>query len=234
MQWIKQHLLSAPHFYRLSTRLLPWISVITAILLIYGVIGGLFIAPADYQQGDGFRIIYVHVPSALLAMAIYSFMALCAVGVLVLRLKLASLALINSARIGVWFTFLALITGSLWGKPMWGTYWIWDARLTSMLVLLFLYIGIIALNDAIAERITREKSVALLALAGFINIPIIHYSVVWWSTLHQGSTITKLHPSIASSMLAPLLAMLAGFLGLFALLLILRMGAELQQQVTHD
>ncbi|EKD54017.1 MAG: hypothetical protein ACD_60C00130G0002 [uncultured bacterium] len=224
LHWFNQKFLSPKNFYHTSGYLLPWIAIAFVGCFLYGSIDGLFIAPPDYQQGDGFRIIYVHVPSAFTAMAIYSVMAMAAFITLVFRIKIAAICMSCSARIGVWFTFLALITGSIWGKPMWGTWWIWDARLTSVLILFFLYLGFIALQSVITEQHHKELLSAVLALAGVINLPVIHYSVVWWNTLHQGPTLSQFaKPSIAPSMLYPLLAMIAAFLLFYVFLLLLRM-----------
>ena len=219
-----------------SGKLLPWLMLAFILTFSYGLVAGLFFAPADYQQGDGFRIIYVHVPSALTAMAIYSAMACCAVITLVWRVKIAAMCMSCSAPIGAWFTFLALVTGSIWGKPMWGTWWIWDARLTSVLILFFLYIGFIALQSVIHDQQSRERASAVLAIVGVINLPIIHYSVIWWNTLHQGPTISKFAtPSIASSMLHPLLAMIAAFFLFYGVILLMRMRNQIliREQKSH-
>ena len=177
-----------------------------------GLYGGLVAAPPDYQQGESYRIIYVHVPSAWMSMFIYVVMAGASAIALVWRIKLAEVIAIESAPVGASFTFLALVTGALWGKPMWGTYWVWDARLTSELVLLFLYFGVIGLHAAIEDRRAAGRAAGLFAIVGVVNIPIIHYSVEWWHTLHQGPTVTKLSaPSIHASMLVPLLLMAVSF-----------------------
>jgi len=176
------------------------------------LVWGLAFAPADYQQGDSFRIIYVHVPTAALSMAIYMAMAITAAISLIWRMRLAAIISRNCAPIGAACTFLALATGSLWGKPMWGTWWVWDARLTSELILLFLYLGYMALHDAFEDPEVGSRAASILALVGVINIPIIHYSVEWWHTLHQGATLFKFaKPSIDPSMLWPLLVMLLAF-----------------------
>lgn len=228
LHWFNQRFLSLKAFYQTSGKLLPWLTVAFAICFGYGLFDGLFIAPADYQQGDGFRIIYVHVPSAFTAMAIYSTMAVAGIMTLVFRLKIAAICMSCSASIGAWFTFLALATGSIWGKPMWGTWWIWDARLTSVLILFFLYIGFIALQSAISDAQSRDRAGAIMAVVGVINLPIIHYSVIWWNTLHQGPTLSKLaKPSIAPTMLYPLLAMIAAFLLFYAIILITRMRNQI-------
>lgn len=223
-----QNLLSPKIFYATSSMILPWVMVIFCLCFFYGLVGGLWIAPADYQQGDGFRIIYVHVPSAFTAMAIYFVMAVCAFLTLVWRIKIAAICMSSSAPIGAWFTFLALVTGSIWGKPMWGTWWIWDARLTSVLILLFLYLGFIALQSVISDAQSRDRASSVIAIAGVINLPIIHYSVIWWNTLHQGPSLSKLAtPSIAPSMLYPLLAMIAAFLLFYLSILLFRMRNQI-------
>lgn len=225
---LRQRLLSLKQFYELSEMLTPWLAILFFCFVSYGIVAGLFFAPQDYQQGDAFRIIYVHVPSAFTAMAVYFVMALSALVTLVWRIKIAAICMSCSARIGVWFTALALITGSLWGKPMWGTWWIWDARLTSVLILFFLYLGFIALQSVISHRETRERASAILALVGIINLPIIHYSVIWWNTLHQGPTLSQFaKPAIASSMLWPLLAMIAAFFIFYSWILLLRMRNQI-------
>lgn len=226
--WFNQKFLSPKNFYITSSKLLPWLAFAFILCFSYGLFFGLFIAPADYQQGDGFRIIYVHVPSALTAMAIYLVMASAAFVTLVWRVKLAAICMSCSAKIGAWFTFLALVTGSIWGKPMWGTWWIWDARLTSVLILFFLYLGFIALQSVIQDQQKSDRAGALIAIVGVINLPIIHYSVVWWNTLHQGPTISKFAaPSIVSSMLYPLLAMIVAFLLFYVWILLLRIRNQI-------
>jgi len=226
--WFNQKFLSPKAFYATSVLLLPWLVGAFTVCFSYGLIAGLFIAPADYQQGDGFRIMYVHVPSALTAMMIYFVMAFSGILTLVFRLKIAAICMTCSARIGAWFTFLALVTGSIWGKPMWGTWWIWDARLTSVLILFFLYLGFIALQSVIVNPETRDRAGALIAIVGVINLPIIHYSVIWWNTLHQGPSITRFAaPAIAPEMLYPLLAMIAAFFLFYGVILILRMQNQI-------
>jgi len=228
IHWFKQNLLSTKTFYKTSSYFLPWISTAFIVCFIYGLIGGLFLAPADYQQGDGFRIMYVHVPSCFTAMFIYLVMAFCALLTLVWRIKIAAIAMSCSASIGASLTFLALVTGSIWGKPMWGTWWIWDARLTSVLILFFLYLGFMALRSVIPDHQNRDKACSILALVGVINLPIIHYSVNWWNTLHQGSSFAQLaKPSIAPTMLYPLLSMIVAFFLFYSLILLIRMRNEI-------
>lgn len=222
---------SPPHFYAFTERLMPWLVVIFLLLAGSGLYGGLYLAPPDYQQGDSYRIIYIHVPSAWMSLFIYVVMAIAGAIGLVWRIKLAEVVMISSASVGASFTFIALVTGSLWGKPMWGTWWVWDARLTSELILLFLYLGIIGLYGAIDDKRTASKAVAILALVGVVNIPIIHYSVEWWNTLHQGPTVAKVgKPSIHVSMLTPLLLMALAFKVYYAIALILQARVELLQR----
>jgi heme exporter protein C len=226
--WFNQKFLAPKAFYATTSVLLPWLMMAFSFCFLYGLFTGLFVAPADYQQGDGFRIMYVHVPSAFTGMAVYLVMAISAVLTLVFRLKIAAICMSCSAKIGASFTFLALVTGSIWGKPMWGTWWIWDARLTSVLILLFLYLGFIALQSIITDAKSRDRAGAIIALVGVINLPIIHYSVVWWNTLHQGPSISKFAaPSIAPSMLHPLLAMIAAFFLFYAIILLIRMRNQI-------
>ena len=221
-------LTSPKRFFYLSDKAMPWLIVFFILLFSYGLLGGLVLAPADYLQGDGFRIIYVHAPCAFLSLFIYAVMATASVMHLVFRLKIAPLVIRHSAPLGASFTLLALITGSLWGKPMWGTWWIWDARLTSELILLFLYIGIILFQSAMQHKKSGDRATSILILVGFVDIPIIHYSVYWWNTLHQGATLKLFErPTIASSMLYPLLSMIVAFLLYYSIVLLLRMRYDL-------
>ena len=210
---------------------MPWLGTIFLLLLVAGLYGGLVLAPPDYQQGESYRIIFIHVPSAWMSLFIYTMMAVCGVVILVWRMKIAEIVLISSASIGASFTFLALATGALWGKPMWGTWWVWDARLTSELILLFLYLGVIGLYGAIEDKRIAARAVAILAIVGMVNIPIIHYSVEWWNSLHQGPTVTKFDkPSIHWSMLMPLLLMALAFQVYYLLALFQNCRAELLQR----
>ncbi|MFT5115409.1 MAG: heme exporter protein C [Parasphingorhabdus sp.] len=222
------HRLGSPQsFYRLSTILTPWLGWLSLLLFLCGLYGGLILAPTDYQQGDSYRIIYIHVPAAWMSMFCYLALAICGLVSLIWRMKLADAVARATAPIGVSFTFIALFTGSIWGKPMWGTWWVWDARLTSELILLFLYLGFMALQAAIDDRRNAARAGALLAVVGVVNLPIIHYSVEWWNTLHQGPTVTKFDkPSIDYSMLVPLLIMFAAFKTLYFSLMLLRARAE--------
>ncbi|WP_445971442.1 heme ABC transporter permease [Candidatus Berkiella aquae] len=215
-------------FYQFCGVMQPWLFISSILALAYGLVAGLFIAPADYLQGEGFRIIYVHVPCAMLSMLLYVVLALSGVVYLIWRIKVADLIAYCIAPIGALFTFCALVTGAIWGKPMWGTWWIWDARLTSELILLFLYIGYIGLYSAINNPKSAAKISAIFALIGLIDIPIIHYSVYWWNTLHQGATITRLaKPSIDSSMLWPLLSMIAGMALYTAAIMCLKLRTQI-------
>lgn len=199
-------------FYAFSGRLIPWLAGSAILTLISGIIWGLVFAPPDYQQGDAFRIIYVHVPSAFLSMALYAWMGFLAILLLVWRIKMAGLLIHLVAQLGACMAFLALITGSIWGKPMWGAWWVWDARLTSELILLLLYVAILATHQVVKNKEDGDKMVAILTLVGLIDLPIIHYSVYWWNTLHQGATLSAFaKPKIDISMLYPLLLTLAGF-----------------------
>jgi heme exporter protein C len=213
-------------FNRLSSRLMPWFAWPAGFLILGGLYFGLIASPADYQQGETVRIMYVHVPSAWMAMFVYSSMAIASAVGLIWKHPLAHLSAEAAAPIGACFTFICLFTGSLWGKPMWGTWWVWDARLTSVLVLFFLYLGYMALNSAFDDPSRGERSAAILALIGFINVPIIKFSVDWWNTLHQPASVVKMSgPAIHGSMLVPLLMMAVGFSLFFCAVLLIRMRA---------
>jgi heme exporter protein C len=217
-------------FMELSARLLPWLASATAILFAVGLYLS-FAAPPDYQQGDTVRIMFIHVPAAWVAMMAYGFLALASLVSLVNRHPLADVAAKQAAPIGALFTALALITGSLWGRPMWGTYWEWDGRLTSFLLLFFLYLGYIALWNAIENEVRAGKAAAILALVGVVNLPIIEFSVQWWTTLHQGESIVRSGgPLIASVFLRPLFIMAAAYTLLFFTLLMVRMRTEILQR----
>ena len=199
-------------FYQRSGPWVPWLLGSALVLFGIGLIWGLVFAPPDYQQGDAFRIIYVHVPAAFLSMAFYTAMGFLAILLLVWRIKMAGVLLGICAELGACMAFLALVTGSIWGKPMWGAWWVWDARLTSELILLFLYAAILATSSAYQNKDQGDKIVAILTLVGLVDLPIIHYSVYWWNTLHQGATLTAFSkPNIDSRMLYPLLVMLIAF-----------------------
>ena len=214
-------LASPPYFYRIATALEPWLFWPAIVLVLGGVYGGLVLAPADYLQGEGYRIIYVHVPSSYLSMFCYTLMAVASGIGLIWRMKLAFCVAAACAPIGLAFTFLSLSTGAIWGQPMWGTWWVWDPRLTSQLILLFLYLGYLFLRQALAETRQADRASGVLALVGVVNIPIIHFSVEWWNSLHQPASLSKLEaPSIATDMLWPLLVMILAYqLLMFAMLM---------------
>ena len=220
--WKFLYQLASPKtFYAFAGRLIPWFAWGAVLALSLGIVWGLGFAPPDYQQGEAYRIIYLHVPTAFLSMALYGWMGFLAVLLLVWRIKMAGLLLNLVAQVGVCMTALALITGSIWGKPMWGTWWIWDARLTSELILLLLYAAILATHKAVSNKEDGDRMVAILTLVGLIDLPIIHYSVYWWNTLHQGATLSVLSkPKMDVSMLYPLLLCLLGFV-LYSLWIIL-------------
>lgn len=199
-------------FYPLAGRLAPWFYASAAVLLLVGLYISFALAPTDFQQGEAYRIIFVHVPAAWMSMLIYLVMAGWAGLGLVLNAKLSSMMAQALAPTGALFTFIALVTGSLWGKPMWGAWWVWDARLTSELILLFLYIGFIALQASIDDPKRADKAGAVLALVGAVNIPIIYFSVIWWNTLHQGASVSMSNePKMATTMLIGMLVMALAF-----------------------
>ena len=224
-------LASPPSFFRFADRLAPWLAGLSVLLLGYGLMAGLWLAPPDYQQGDAFRIIYVHVPAAALSLSLYTAMAVAGVIALVWRIKLAECAIVALAPVGASFTALALVTGMLWGKPMWGTWWVWDARLTSELVLLFLYLGVIGLAGAFQDRRSAARACALLAIVGVVNVPIVKYSVEWWNSLHQTSTILKMgKPTITAEMGIPLYISLLGTYVLAGYSVLRRMQLEVLER----
>ncbi len=218
------HRFSSPRiYYGIAGWLSQWTLAVALGLAVVGLYIGLVLAPTHSEQGESYRIIFIHVPAASNSMMVYGVMAAASLIFLVWRIKLADVVAAASAPIGASFTFLALVTGSIWGKPTWGTWWQWDARLTSELILLFLYLGYMALRAAIENRQNAGRAAAVLALVGVINIPIIHYSVQWWNTLHQGATISKFsQPSIEGTMLTALLMMMSMFIFLFATALLVR------------
>jgi heme exporter protein C len=225
---------SAPWFYRRSTRWERWLWAGTIITALPALFMGLFVVPTDYLQGDSYRIIFIHVPSAWMSMMIFGVMALLSLVALVWRIRTTEIMAMACAPIGAAFTAITLSTGSLWGRPTWGTYWQWDGRMTSELILLFLYIGVIALYQAIEDKRQAARAAGLLAIIGVVNIPIIHYSVQWWTTLHQGSTIKLTGPSsIDASMITPLLLMVVATKLFFAATLFTRTRAELLVQDRH-
>ncbi len=217
MEWIA--LANPSRFLALAERLLPWLAAATALAFAAGLYAAFFVAPEDYQQGATVRIMFIHVPGAWLGMLGWAIMSVAALGTLVWRHPLADVALKTAAPIGAAFTFVCLVTGALWGRPMWGTYWVWDARLTSVLVLFLMYLGLIALWRAIEDPARAARAAAVLTLVGAVNLPIIKFSVDWWSTLHQPASVFRvggstIHPAI----LAPLLVMALAFTLLFATL----------------
>lgn len=226
-RWFYQ--LASPRWcYQFTGKLIPWFAVSAAVLLTVGIVWGLAFAPEDYQQGNSFRIIYLHVPSAILAQSFYLLMALSGAIGLIWKMKVADMVAKSVAPIGAAIAVLALLTGAIWGKPTWGSWWVWDARLTSMLVLLFLYLGVIALNSAIESESTAAQSTAVLALVGVVNIPIIKYSVEWWNTLHQPATFKLTEkPAMPAEMWLPLLTMLIAFYLIFGLAVMLRLRNEI-------
>ena len=226
------HRLANPaRFQRLAGWLMPWLVLATVGFFATGLYFGLYDSPVDYQQKDTVRIMYVHVPAAWLAMMSYSTLAIAGFIVLVWRHPLADVAGAAAAPIGACFTFLALVTGAIWGQPTWGTWWVWDARLTSVLILFFLFLGYMAIRNAFDEREWAAKASAILALVGAVNIPIIKFSVEWWNTLHQPASVTRIGtPAIHPDMLRPLMLMAGAYLCLFLVLLLLRMRLELTRR----
>ena len=214
-------------FLALASRVIPWLTGITALCFIIGLYLS-FSTEGDYQQGETVRIMYVHVPSAWLSMMCYTIMSISAIGTLVWRHPLADVAAKAAAPLGAAFTLLALVTGSLWGKPMWGTWWVWDARLTSVFILFLMYLGLIALNRAMDEPSKAARVTAILILVGFVNIPIIKFSVDWWNTLHQSASVLRLDgPAIDAEFLRPLLVMAIAFTLLFFTLHLMAMRNEI-------
>jgi heme exporter protein C len=222
---------SPKHFYLFAGKLLPWLAAATLLTLGWGLYQGLFVAPPDYQQKESVRIMFVHVPSAWMSMFVYMVLAGAGAAGLIWNLKLAEMTATAAAPIGASFTFLALVTGSLWGKPMWGTWWAWDARLTSELLLFFLYLGFMALQAAIDDPKRAARAGALLALVGVVNIPVIHFSVQWWNTLHQPASVSDINkigaPAIHPALLEPLLIMALAFMLFFATVLFMRLRTEI-------
>lgn len=226
-QWF--HKMGSPRwFYEASGRWLPWIAAATVLLLGVGAVWGLAFAPADFKQGNSFRIIYLHVPASFLALAGYYVMAVAGAIGLIWRMKLADMVMKSAAPIGAALTFISLVTGAIWGKPTWGTYWVWDARITSMLILFFLYLGVFALQQAYSNRDAANRASAILALVGTVNIPIIYKSVDWWYTLHQPATIKLTSaPSMHPDMFKPLVVMILGFYCFYVLVLLMQTRVEI-------
>jgi len=221
-------MLKAEYFYNKAANIAACFGLGSAVFLSYGLLAGLVVAPIDYQQQEAVRMMYVHVPCAILSLAIYTIIAMASIIYLIWKIKLADIVAKVSASFGVAMTVVALISGSLWGKPMWGTWWVWDARLTSELILLFLYFGYIGLRSAIADQHIASKVCAILAVVGVVDIPIIHFSVEWWHTLHQGASISKFaKPAIATAMLYPLLSVIIGLYMLYVTLVCIEARTEI-------
>ena len=226
--WTWFHRLGSPKwFYEKSGGWLKWLVPLTVVVLIVGLVWGLAVAPPDAKQGNSMRIFYVHVPSAMLAMAGFYLMAIAGAIGLIWKMKLGFIAMKSAAPVGAALTAMALITGAIWGKPTWGTYWIWDAKLTSMLILFFLYLGVIALQEAYSDKEAGAKAGAVLSLVGTVNVPIIYFAAEWWHTLHQPATF-KIDGKFAMdpSMAWPFWVMIAGFYGFYATVLIISMRNE--------
>ncbi len=220
--WPFFHKLGSPRwFFTISGRFLPWLVLCCIALLVWGLIWGLAYAPADYKQGNSFRIFYIHVPSAVIALIGYYVMAIAGAINLIWKMKLADIVMKSAAPIGAIMTFIALFTGAVWGKPTWGTWWVWDARITSMLILFFLYVGVIALANAFESEEQSARACAVLSLVGTVNIPIIYKSVDWWYSLHQPATIKLTEKSsMHSDMFWPFIVVTAGFYFFYACVLI--------------
>jgi heme exporter protein C len=227
--WLWFHKLSSPPYaYRVATLLRPWFFWVAMALMLFAAYGGLVLAPPDYQQKDAFRIIYVHAPAAIMSLQVYVVMAIAAAVGTIWRIKLAHAFAAACAPVGAAFTVVALATGSIYGKPMWGTWWEWDPRITSELIQLFLYLGYMALRASFDDTQRADRASAILAIVGVVNVPIVKYSVVWWNSLHQAATISKLgKPAIVLSMAWPLYTMLLGFMLYFAAVLCDRVRSEI-------
>ncbi len=225
-KWI-QAFASPKNFYQISQKIIPWFLVPFIVLALVGLYWGLIVAPVDYQQGESYRIMFIHVPAAWMSMFVYLVLAISGGIGLIWQIKLAYVVAKVSAPIGAAFTFLALVTGAVWGKPMWGTWWVWDARLTSELILLFLYLAYMSLNNAFDNPKTASKASSVLAIVGLVNLPIIHYSVNWWNTLHQGASVSVNKVAIQDSdMLIALLLMGMAFKFLYGALMLMRARDE--------
>lgn len=230
-QWLVRlyHRLGSPKwFYDITEKWIPWLALLSGLGMVTGLVLGLLYAPVDYQQGNSYRIMFIHVPAAILAQSAYMMMAVAGAIFLIWKMKMAAWVAKVLAPIGASFCLIALLTGAIWGKPTWGTWWVWDARLTSMLLLLFLYVGVMAITMAMDNEDSGFKAAAILALVGVVNIPIIKYSVQWWNTLHQPASLKLTEkPSMHIDMLIPLLIMIVSTYVLFALLVILRTRNEI-------
>ena len=227
--WKWLHPFANPEYtYHFTGKIKPWFSWASVILLIVGMVWALLYAPADYQQGDSYRIFFLHVPAAILSLSLYTAMATIAFCGMVWQFRMADASSAAIAPVGAVLTAIALFTGAAWGKPMWGTWWVWDARLTSELILLFLYLGVIALHNAFEDKQLAGKAAGILSLVGVVNIPIIKYSVEWWNTLHQGSTVSKLgRPEMSMDMYQPFVVCFFGFVCLASSLICTRFQTEL-------
>jgi len=233
INWFKYS--SPVSFYPLAGRLLPWFAGVTLVLLAIGLYLGFFVAPTDYQQGEAYRIMFVHVPAAWMSMFIYLVMAAYAGLGLIFNTRLSSMMATALAPTGAMFTFVALWTGALWGKPMWGAWWVWDARLTSELILLFLYLGFMSLQAAIDDPRRAARAGAVLALVGAVNVPIIYFSVKWWNTLHQGASISfDKAPSMAATMLVSMLIMSVAFWTYTIAVALQRVRCEILERERHS
>jgi heme exporter protein C len=225
MNWVWFHRFgSPPYFYRFAGRWAPWFLSISIVLLLIGLYGGLFVAPVDYYQSEVFRVMYVHVPSAYLSLMTYTWMAIAAAIGLIWRIKICHAIAAACAPAGAMFTAVSLATGMIWGQPTWGTYWLWDPRLVSQLFVLFFFLGYLALRGAIDDRDRADRSSAVLAVVGVINVPIVHYSVEWWNSLHQPPTLSK--GAMPMSMAWPLLVMIAAYTFFFLAIMLMRARAE--------
>lgn len=219
---------SPPHVYAFAQRWTKWFGGAAALAMVVALYGGLVLAPPDYQQKDAFRMVYVHAPAAWLSLMIYTTMAVAAAVGLVWRMKVGHAAAAACAPLGAWFTVVALGSGMLWGKPMWGAYWVWDPRLTSELILLFLYLGYLGLRAGIEDPAKADKASGVLAVVGVVNVPIIKFSVEWWNSLHQTPTVMQMgKPKMDGDMLWPLLLMFVAFALYFVAVLLTRLRAEL-------
>jgi heme exporter protein C len=218
-------------FYPVAGQLIPWLAIAATVFISFGLYLGLWLAPTDFQQGEGYRIIFVHVPAAWFSMFLYVLMAVYATLGLSLNAKLSYMMARSIAPTGAMFTFVALVTGAFWGKPMWGAWWVWDARLTSELILLFLYMGYLSLQSAIDDKARADKASAVLAIVGVVNVPIIYFSVKWWNTLHQGASVSLTNsPAMATIMLIGMLVMAIGFWFYSMVVILLRVRREIEDR----
>jgi len=233
INWFKYS--SPASFYPLAGRLIPWFGILAAILIVIGLYLGFVVAPTDYKQGEAYRIMFIHVPAAWMSMFIYVVMAIYASLALVLKTRLSTMMATAMAPTGAMFTFVALWTGAFWGKPMWGAWWVWDARLTSELILLFLYIGYMSLYAAIDDPRRAARASGLLALVGVVNVPVIYFSVKWWNTLHQGASISFGEaPTMAATMLAAMGVMALGFWMYTIAIVLMRVRCEILERERHS